>query len=303
MPARIMVLANKTWEVDPLVEVFRNPEARPPIFPASDTPRKITVKRNDATTKEVQARLSLKSGTGSMLEVWCVRDLMDSPPKSSSSSEEKARVLKFLADADPKPSLIVAFGTAATAGTHSNNGCVVVGSSVFVFDAHPSGGNQESQWTHPDIGRLQDLSGQAVNAPLFNPKDGVLAVAQRSAIEARFLGPPIHAATPPTMIISPAHVALSNVNITDANDYAWADPAGLCAFAAAQPTQTAGSIETTHGVIRLMVPSQQFLFVSGIANRMGYFNMETAPRPYAQNFAASHNAAIALAWMIPVLMS
>ena len=49
-----------------------------------------------------------------------------------------------------------------------------------------------------------------------------------------------------------------------------------------------------------MVPLDQFLFVSGIANRMGYFNMEAAPRSYAQSFVASHNAAVALAWMTPL---
>ena len=75
------------------------------------------------------------------------------------------------------------------------------------------------------------------------------------------------------------------------------------ALVQAEPKQIVGSVETTHGVIRLCVPSEQFLFVSGIPNRMGYFNMETAPRGYAQNYAASHNAAVALAWMIPTLMA
>ena len=301
MPARILVLANKTWEADPLVEVLRNLEARPSKFPSFDAPPKITVERNDHTPKEVQARLALKSASGSTLEVWCVRDLMDSPPKSSSSSEEKARVLKFLADAR-SPSVVIAFGTAATADAHSYNGSVVIGSNVYVHDAYPSGGNQNSQWTDPGIGKLNDSSGQPLNNLLFNFKDGIL-VTQRPAIEARFLAPPINPAIPPMLILSAAYVALSNVNITDANDYAWADPQGLRALAQAEPKQVVGSVETTHGVIRLTVPSQQFLFISGIANRMGYFNMETAARGYAQNFAASHNAAIAIAWMIPDMMA
>ena len=52
-----------------------------------------------------------------------------------------------------------------------------------------------------------------------------------------------------------------------------------------------------------MVPSDQFLFVSGMANRVGYFNMEVAPRSYAQSFVAGHNAAVALAWIMPLLMA
>ena len=97
-------------------------------------------------------------------------------------------------------------------------------------------------------------------------------------------------------------MALSNVNVTDFNEYAWADPEGLRACAQAAPQQSVGSVETTHGVIRLMVPSEQFLFVSGMANRVGYFNMEVAPRSYAQSFAAAHNAAVSLAWIMPLLM-
>ena len=48
--------------------------------------------------------------------------------------------------------------------------------------------------------------------------------------------------------------------------------------------------------------SDQFLFVSAIANRLGYFNMEAAPRNYAQDFAVAHNAAVALAWLLPSLL-
>ena len=103
--------------------------------------------------------------------------------------------------------------------------------------------------------------------------------------------------------MSPAYVSLSNVNVTNYSDYAWADPEALRALGCAEPKQSVGSVETTHGVIRLVVPSQQFLFFSGIANRLGYFNSETALRSYAQNFVASHNAAVVLAWAMPALMA
>ncbi|TPA31601.1 hypothetical protein DIJ61_04355 [Burkholderia pseudomallei] len=63
-----------------------------------------------------------------------------------------------------------------------------------------------------------------------------------------------------------------------------------------------GSVETTHGIIHASVKSDQFLFVSAITNRLGYINMEVAPRNYAQDFAVAHNAGITLAWLLPTLL-
>ena len=159
--------------------------------------------------------------------------------------------------------------------------------------------NPESNFTHPDIGKLLDCSQQPTNAKVFPPLDREM----RPLIETAFLPTPINSADPPSLIVSAAYVALSNVNVTDPNNYAWADPEALRAVAAKAPRQAIGSVETTHGVTRLTVPSPEFLFVSGVANRVGYFNMEVAPRTYAQNFVASHNAAVALAWMMPALMA
>jgi hypothetical protein len=66
-------------------------------------------------------------------------------------------------------------------------------------------------------------------------------------------------------------------------------------FLQVEPRQLVGSLDSAHGVIRLALRSPQYLFISGITNRLGYFRMELAPRFYAQNLVASHNAAIALA--------
>jgi hypothetical protein len=297
VPNRILIFPNKAWETAPLVAVFQNDQARPPKFPDLVTPPQVTIPLSKGGTKTVAARLALKTANAAA-EVWCIQDLMD-PAKSPSSSEEKARVLPYVTANGPPPSLVVAFGTATIADVHSYNGCVAIGSSAFVHDPHAATPNPESRWTHSDIGKLLDSSNQPINAALF----GQLARELRALIEIRFLRPPLNPADPPTLILSPAYVALSNVNVTNQNEYVWADPEALRAFAAAEPQQTVGSMETTHGLIRLVVPSPQFLFVSPIANRLGYFNMELAPRSYAQNFAVSHNAGVALAWMMPILMA
>ena len=299
MPSRVLIFVNKAWEADPLVGVFTNDQTRPPFkFPTLIALPQVDIPLSDGSMKTVKARLALKSANATA-EVWCIKDLMD-PKKKSSSSEEKARVLPHVtANSDP-PSRVVAFGTATFADARSYNGCVVIGSNVFVHNPYSSDApNPDSKWTHPDIGKLLDCSQQPINAALFPALDREM----RPLIETAFLPSPINPADPPSLIVSSAYVALSNVNVTDPNNYAWADPDALRTFSAKALRQAIGSVETTHGVIRLTVPSPEFLFVSGVANRMGYFNMEVAPRTYAQNFVASHNAAVALAWMMPGLMA
>jgi hypothetical protein len=298
MPDRILIIVNKSWEADPLVGVFRNDQARPPGFPLEQAPPQVSIPMNDGSARMVRARLSFVSDRATV-DVWCIRDMMDVPARSSSSSEEKARVLKFVADSGPRPKLVIAFGTATFPDQHSYNGCATIGSNVFVHDPHASTPNPDSRWTDPEFGKLLNASKQPVNDKVFTALDRQ----SRTQIEQRFLPAPVNGAASASLILSAGYVALSNVNVTDFNEYAWADPEGLRACAQAAPQQSVGSVETTHGVIRLMVPSDQFLFVSGIANRVGYFNMEVAPRPYAQSFVAAHNAAVALAWITPLLMA
>jgi hypothetical protein len=295
--SRILIFPNKAWEAAPLVGALQNDQARPPRFPDVETPPQIAIPLSDGSTKTVAARLALKTANATA-EVWCIQDLMD-PAKSASSSEEKARVLPYVTANGAPPALVIAFGTAALADARSYNGCVVIGSNVFVHDPYAATSNPESRWTHFNVGKLVDSSNQPINAALF----GQLSRDLRPLIESRFLRPPLNPADPPTLVLSSAYVALSNVNVTNQNNYVWADPEALRAFVAAEPKQTVGSMETTHGLIRLVVPSPQFLFVSPVANRLGYFNMELAPRSYAQNFAVSHNAGVALAWMMPILMA
>jgi hypothetical protein len=96
------------------------------------------------------------------------------------------------------------------------------------------------------------------------------------------------------------YAAIGDVNVTNYDDYAWADPAALKAFKRHDDTDPVGSLETTHGLIRLQSEAP-FLFISGITNRVGYFNMEVAPRAYAQNFVCAHNAGVVATWLLPRL--
>ena len=124
----------------------------------------------------------------------------------------------------------------------------------------------------------------------------------RLPIESRFLTPPMSGTRPPFLLASDSYVAVSDVNVANVDDYAWADREAIQALSRVNPRATPGSVETTHGIIHASAKSKQFFFVSAIANRLGYFNMEAAPRNYAQDFAVAHNAAIALAWVLPALL-
>ena len=66
-------------------------------------------------------------------------------------------------------------------------------------------------------------------------------------------------------------MALGTINVTNYDDYTWADAAGVAAFEATFPHSPIGSVETTHALIRSRTASP-FVWLSGIANRVGRFN-------------------------------
>lgn len=309
MSERVLVFANTPWEADALVAVFSNGQARPstrdelsgtpPLFdsyyfPSRIAPPQVTIPlASGEGAKTVGARLAYPSA-----EVWCVSDLMVDNKNILAGSLEKARVIKYVADAGSPPTLVIAFGTAAFPDSHIYDGCVVIGSSVFNFAPKIEGLDPNSTWDNPSIGIVQDNSKQSINAFVFQNLRGRL----RLPIESRFLSPPISGTRAPFLLASAGYVAVSDVNVASVDDYAWADREAVQALTTADPRSTPGSVETTHGIIHAVARSDQFLFVSAIVNRLGYFNMETAPRNYAQDFAVAHNAAVALAWLFPTLL-
>ena len=291
MSNRILIFANTPWEADALTAVFVNARARPTGFPIPISPASVNIPSVDgSSSKTITARLTYPD-----IEVWCVSDLL----VSGYSTKEKARVLPYVANNGAPPSLVIAFGTAAFPDPSSYDGCVVVGSNVFIYSPPEDVLGNVEFWDDPSIGRFMDHSSQSINAPVFQSLRNEL----RLQIETRFLLAPVDSIKAPILIQSPGYTAISDVNVANPDDYAWADADSVRAFATAAPRHIIGSVETTHGVINVKVRSKQFLFVSAIANRLGYFNMEAAPRNYAQDFAVAHNAAVALAWMIPVVVA
>jgi len=201
----------------------------------------------------------------------------------------KARVLPRVFRAHPNPELVLALGTAACPKGSGFNGSVAIGSRVFVHDPYKTPPTPSKNWTHAELNRIVDSKGLALL--------GYVSKQYSAEVEKRLLTPPLGAACPPRVELGAELVSLGVVNVTNPDDYKWADPQALKTFEAAAPKLTAASSETTHGVIRLCSEAP-YLFVSGFANAIGKFAEEVVPRKYTQNFVAAHNAAVTAAWLL-----
>jgi hypothetical protein len=312
-PLKIMIVANKTWEASPLIQALFSDRSRPTglasvarVYDPDVTPC--------ITTGTPTPRATLAIPGHATIEVWCIEDWMD-PGAGSSNTPEKVRVLpRFFSSSaggpGGSPDVVLAFGTAGIPTGLPFNGCVAVGTRCFIHD--PFAGKPpparvivrrdkrtEPMWTDS---RLDTLLTSTAPADFFRRAQD----AARYAAEARFVAPPIHAGAPLTVLAGNGFASLGTVNVTNYDDYVWADPAVLKAFNQGQIQNEVGSQETTHGLVRLAAEdffgaTPQFFYVSGITDSLGLFDMEVGPRQYAQNFAAAHNAGVALAWLLPEL--
>ena len=120
-------------------------------------------------------------------------------------------------------------------------------------------------------------------------------------VESKLLTPPLNPSERPIIISAVNYLVLSVVNITNYDDYAWADREGIREVKRNLAKAPIGAVETTLGLIALQSDAP-YMFVAGIADRSGYFNMEVAPRDGAQNFVASFNAGVVVANLLPRLV-
>jgi len=230
------------------------------------------------------------------VEVWCISDLLEHLPEENRSQSSAERKIERLPQifAGPTADFVVAIGTAAFPGDVSENGNVVVGTKIFMHDAHPSGTNRDSKWSG---GPFDEILASSLERSAFVEITSI----DQSALNC-FLVPPLNAFGIGSQLADYSYVALGTVNVTDAKEYAQADRATLNAYLTKYDRADAKSLETTHGLIRVQSDAP-FIFISGIANRMGRFNDDVRPRSYAQNTSAAHNAGIILAQMIPKINS
>jgi hypothetical protein len=140
---RVVIVANKWYECDPLLiaallPTENGPQLPWPTFPSF--PHRHYNDQNRPSSVQSLPRLVFQFDGGAV-EVWCISDLIeDQPTAYQSSSEKKADRLGMIFQRDPF-SLKVAFGTAGYPSHDVHNGSVVIGTSAFLRDGHPAGPN------------------------------------------------------------------------------------------------------------------------------------------------------------------
>lgn len=293
--SRILLIANKNWEVEPILNAILNAQIRVPALPLPDKLHyPWTFEQGTAQPRAVWSSLS-----GTTVELWCVQDIMDPKWNSSSSQGKHEDLPKILGFSPIQPSLVIALGTASSGTDENINGCVVMGSNVFIHNYHPGGTNKDSQWDDPV--HFEKLIPSSVKPGFFDSfPTSMLQSAQKS-----LLRPFLHPSDKIQLIINKDFVAVGTVNVTNYNEYGLSDPAAMAAFKKANISQPVGSAETTHGVIRLMCDAP-FVFMSGITDRFKQFDTDVDGVDFqgnvkttAQNFTAAFNIGVALSCLLP----
>lgn len=281
----IQIIANKWWEIEPLVSVFRHATKQ---TSHSAAPNVYIIHK--AENAEV-ARLVMNYGDFE-IRFWCISDLI-ADESQRSVTKVKAEVLEKQFDFETAVA-VIAFGTAATPNDSVRNGDVVIGSKTFVCSSASETSNGANHFTHPLINSLLQSKIQLDTLRSDN--------LNKSQISMRLLSPPVNASSSPCLWVGDEYAGVSVLNVDKSSDYSISDRFAYKRFESCNSDRlSCGSIETTHGLIRLLF-GERFIFVSGIVNRMGCFPEEVLPHPYSQNFVAVHNASVALAWTLPEII-
>jgi hypothetical protein len=303
---RIVVVANRNHEADGLMAALCNQMAHSTVLgapynvdwprwlrnqPASPAPPNPT--RDPGVPRcliDVFASASVTAPVVATMEIWCIDDLAVTGGDSGKKVIAMQQITNYTNPASA-PDGVIAFGTAAYPGLVSNNGCATIGGTMFLHDA--SNGAAGS-WTW--LGHMDQLIPSKTPASFFS---GVAADREiLVGINNEMIAPQNHPASVLQLIIAADAVGISSVN--EPPPYCEADSNSIAKAQQAGATNIT-SVETTHGVIRSMW-DKPFIYVTAIPNRLCHFPDE-ASSIYAQEFPSSHNAGIALKYVIPSFVS
>ena len=296
---RIVVVANRNHEADGLIAALCNQMTHSTSLSAPynvDWPRWARIEsKPPAPTRDpglprclidVFASQSPDATPAATMEIWCIDDLAVTSGDSGKKVIAMQQITNYTKPASD-PDGVVAFGTGGYPGDTSNDGCATIGGTIFIHDA--SNGSRGS-WSWP--GHMDTLIPSKTPASFFSS----VAADQKTldAISLEMIKPKNNPANVLQLIIAPDAVAVSSVN--EPPPYCEADKNSI-AIAQQKGAANVTSVETTHGVIRSMW-DKPFMYVTAIPNRVCYFDQE-ARSIYAQEFPSSHNAGIALKYVIP----
>jgi hypothetical protein len=227
--------------------------------------------------------------------------------QSNGDSQKKADALDKIKNYTKPASLpdgVIAFGTAGYPGPLSNDGGATIGGTIFIHDAAKDvPGTRGGTWAWPEK--------MGVLVPSKTPASFFTNIASDqtmlNAISLEMIAPQIHAAGVLQLLIAPDAVGISSVNIPYVSGggagavYCGIDSKAI-GLALGAGAVNITSVETTHGVIRSKWEDAPFIYVTAIPNRVCHFPDE-ASGIYAQEFPSSHNAGIALKYVIPSFVS
>ena len=300
---RIVVVANRNHEADGLMAALCNQMAHSLNLSAPynvDWPRWPRVQTNPpAPTRDtgaprclvdVFASTSAAAALTATMEIWCIDDLAVTGGDSGKKVTAMKQITNYTKPASD-PDGVIAFGTGGYPGDISNDGCATIGGTIFIHDA--SNGAPGS-WSWP--GHMDALIPSKTPASFFSS----VAADQNTlnAISLEMIKPKNNPANTLQLLIAPDAAAVSSVN--EPPPYCDADNNSITKAKQAGATNVT-SVETTHGVIRSMWDAP-FIYVTAIPNRVCYFDQE-ARNVYAQEFPSSHNAGVALKYVIPSFVS
>ncbi|MCZ7681642.1 MAG: hypothetical protein M5U28_23750 [Sandaracinaceae bacterium] len=120
------MIANKDFEVQPLLALLASRKARPTALPMPASVELMDPPRTDAPRPRV-----VLTANGIDAELWCVSDVLDDP-RSSSTLQKQERLPRIIAG--EQPALVIALGTGSNPREESLNGCVALGTQVFAVD-------------------------------------------------------------------------------------------------------------------------------------------------------------------------
>jgi hypothetical protein len=294
---RILLIANKNWEVEPILNALLNSRMRPPQLGNPNTlhyPWTFA-----AGTIQPRAVWSL---AGALIELWCVQDIMQAKWNSSSSEGKNTDLPGVIGFRSEPPDLVIALGTAGFGSPVDNNiGCVVAGSNIFIHNFRPGGENADSKWDDPV--HFEKLLTSSVDPSFFQLLDAPTI----KLIESRLLKPFLNPSPVIQVLSDQNYLGLSTVNITVYKDYDTSDQIGIDQITKAGIALKVGSVETTHGIIRLQTEAP-FVFISGITDRLNQFATDVNGvdtkgnvKTEAQNYTVAFNIGIYLSYLIPLL--
>lgn len=292
---RIVVVVNKKWEAAPILEVFRAPYAKgsnasSKPFDAGKPYPQPEMWPDPSKTYNFEYRYVLSFGDA-RVECWCLADFED----TSDSGKKSVYIPKIVTDG--QPDLVIAMGTAAGFGRHQQ-GSVLAGCRAFMHAPIGSTPPVQPEWPANSLDKLLESS----FADTFGSVVASLGTYWGIEVSRRLLTAP-SGEDRPRLVMRPELTAVGDVNVTDYTKYKITDPEAVDACRKLDPAAVIASVETTSALIRAKTDPAPFLFISGIANEFGYFNRDVSDTEYAENFTASHNMGVVLAWLLPALVA